>query len=55
MSDSKIIEWKVNLKDSKLTNEQTVNVYGLIEHHIALSLLDEMGTCPQVNVHLKFA
>ena len=52
--DRVINGWNTYLKDFKLTNEQQAKVYGLIkEHHEAFSLCDEIGTCPQVKVHLK--
>ena len=41
-------------KKSKLRDEQQAKVYDLIEeHHKVLGLHDEMGTCPQIEVHLK--
>ena len=55
MIDREIIDLKVNLKDSNLTKDQQAKVYDFIEEcHEAFSLCDEMGTCLQVGVHLKF-
>ena len=49
-----IIEWEVALKDSKLPKEQKVKVYDMIEeHHNALVLYDDIGTCPQDEIPLK--
>ena len=49
MTDRGIFEWKVNLKDSRLTPEQKAKVYDLIEeHHDAFRVCDEIGTCTQV-------
>ena len=54
MLDREIIERKVNLKDSKLTKEQKVKVYDLIEErHDVFSSWYEIGTCPKVNVQPK--
>ena len=38
-----MIEWKVNLKDSKLMKEKKAKVYGLIEEHCdTLGLREEI-------------
>ena len=52
MIGREVIEWKVNLKDTKL--EQKLKVYVLIaEHCDAFCLQDEIETCPHIEVNLK--
>ena len=54
MTDREIIWLNINLKESKLTNEQQVKVWDMIEeYHNTFSFCDEIGACPQIKVHLS--
>ena len=53
MSNREFLEQKVELKDSKLIKHPKFEVYDLKEHCNALSLCNEIGTSPHVEVHLK--
>ena len=54
MTDTKIIQMKLNLKDSVLDENGTEEFLTNIEHFTDIfSLRDEIGTCPFIEVHLK--
>ena len=54
MTNRKIIEWNLDLKDSQLTKKQQAIIYDLIEEDCeGFSLHDKEGTCSQAEIHVK--
>ena len=54
MTDTKILQMKLNLKDSVLDKEGKEEFLTNVEQFINIfSLRDEIGTCPFIEVHLK--
>ena len=54
MTDREITKWKVNPKDSKLTNEKQARAYDLIEHNKGFNFHDKIWPCPQVKVQVPY-
>ena len=54
MTDTKILQMKLNLKDSVLDKKGTGDFLTNVEQFTDIfSLRDEIGTCPFIEVHLK--
>ena len=54
MTDGEILRMKLNLDDSTLNDTQKEEFLAMLdEFHDVLSLRDEIGTCPFIEVHLK--
>ena len=54
MTDTKILQMKLNLKDSVLDKKETEDFLTNVEQFTDIfSLRDEIGTCPFIEVHLK--
>ena len=54
MTDTKILQMKLNLKDSVLDEKGTEDFLTNVEQFIDIfSLRDKIGTCPFIEVHLK--
>ena len=51
MTDEEILEKYVDLTDSDLTKAELVKI--MIKYKKALSLRDEIGTCPKIEVELE--
>ena len=54
MTDIEILKLKVNLNNSILNIQQKEDFYNIIhQNRDIFSMQDEIGTCPQIQVHLK--
>ena len=54
MTDMDILKSKIKLDGSILNNNQKTDYHNMIYHNRdVLSMRDETGTCPQIQVHLK--
>ena len=54
MTDMEILKLKVNLDNSILNTQQKEDFYNIIhQNRDIFSMQDEIGTCPQIQVHLK--
>ena len=54
MTDMEVLKLKVKLHDSILNKKQKEDFYKIIhENRDVFSMRDEIGTCPQIQVHLK--
>ena len=54
MTDAEILQMKLNLKDSVLSEEEKENFLANTEKFTDIfSFRDEIGTCPFIEVHLK--
>ena len=56
MTDAEILRMKLNLTECSLNNKQKEEFLAkLDDFHDVSSLRDEIGTCPCIEVHLKWA
>ena len=54
MTDMEVLKLKVKLHDSILDEKQREDFYKIIyDNRDVFSMRDEIGTCPQIQVHLK--
>ena len=54
MTDMEVLKLKVKLHDSILDEKQKEDFYKIIyDNRDVFSMRDEIGTCPQIQIHLK--
>ena len=54
MTDAEILQMKLNLSECSFDDEQKEEFLAkLDDFHNVISLRDEIGTCPFIEVHLK--